>query len=249
MRIDARDSIDILIDEALASYSNEKPGWGLEQRILRRSRGSPAAARFALPPWAWIGGVAAACVLLAGVGLVTAGTVFAGVSVASTVAAWCEQLQQTWVSTALRESTIVWVLIEGAHLLGLALMLGPSMMLDLRLIGVLWKSDPVSKVEARFLPITMAGFVLMVTTGGLLFWSEPVRCFYSGYFRTKIVFLVLAGLNALVFHSTVDRKLAEWDMMLPTPLRARMAGVLGLALWTGVVFAGRYTAYNLYNPR
>ena len=153
------------------------------------------------------------------------------------------------MSRAIRESIYMWVLIEGTHVLGLALMLGPSMMLDLRLTGVLWKSDPVSKVEARFLPLTMAGFVLMVTTGGLLFWSEPVRCFYSGYFRAKIVFLVLAGLNALVYHSTIDRKLSEWDMVLPTPIRARMAGILGIVLWTAVVFAGRYTAYNLYNPR
>lgn len=249
MPSDARDSIDVLIDEALSGYSNEKPRRGLEQRILSRSSGNPAAPRYALPPWAWIAGAAAACMAIAGVGLVAAGTVFAGMSLATTLGAWCERLQETWMSTAIRESTLMWVYIEGTHLLGLALMLGPSMMLDLRLVGVLWKSDPVSKVEARFLPITMAGFVLMVTTGGLLFWSEPVRCFYSSYFRTKIILLVLAGLNALVFHSTIDRKLAEWDMVLPTPLRARLAGILGLILWTGVVFAGRYTAYNLYNPR
>ena len=72
-----------------------------------------------------------------------------------------------------------------------------------------------------------------------------MKCYNSVYFRIKVVALILAGLNAMVFHSTIDRTTAQWDTSSPPPLRARMAGILSLTLWTLVIFAGRYTAYNL----
>jgi hypothetical protein len=157
----------------------------------------------------------------------------------------CQWLQDTSISTALRESTTLWPVLEGSHLLGMALMMAPVMMYDFRLIGVRWKSDPVSKVKWGFLPITFFGFALMVSTGLLLLWSEPVKCYKSGYFRIKVIALILAGLNAMVFHSTIHRTTSQWDNSLPPPFRARMAGILSLTLWTAVIFAGRYTAYNL----
>ncbi len=161
------------------------------------------------------------------------------------VLVWCQWLQEGSISTAIRESTTFWPVLEGSHLLGMALMMAPVMMYDFRLIGIRWKSDPVSSVKWSFLPITFCGFVLMVTTGVLLFWSEPLKCYNSGYFRIKVAALILAGLNALVFHSTIDRTTAQWDTASPPPFRARMAGMLSLTLWTTVIFAGRYTAYNL----
>ncbi len=82
------------------------------------------------------------------------------------------------------------------------------------------------------MPITFFGFVLMVTTGVLLLWSEPVKCYNSAYFRIKVAALILAGLNATVFHSTIDRTTAQWDTASPPPFRARMAGILSLTLWT-----------------
>jgi hypothetical protein len=158
---------------------------------------------------------------------------------------FCQWLQDTSIGTQIRESTLTFPVLEGSHLLGLALMMAPVMMYDLRLLGILWTTDPVSKVKWQFLPITFTGFFFMVSTGVLLFWSEPIKCYNSTYFRIKVIFLALAGLNALVFHSTIDRTTPQWDTSVPTPRRARIAGVLSLATWTMVIFAGRYTAYNL----
>lgn len=158
---------------------------------------------------------------------------------------FCAWLQDTPASTAIRESTAFWPILEGSHLLGMALMMAPVMMYDFRLIGVKWKADPVSKVKWSFLPVTFFGFALMFVTGAILFWSEPLKCYKSGYFRIKVVALILAGLNALVFHSTIDRTTAKWDMASPPPFRARIAGIMSLTLWAAVIFAGRYTAYNL----
>lgn len=154
-------------------------------------------------------------------------------------------LQHTSISTQIRESTLLFPVLEGTHLLALAFTMAPVMMYDLRLIGLLWRTEPVSKVKAQFLPITLAGFGISLITGALLLCSEPVKCFGNVYFKVKVILLILAGLNALVFHATIDRTLERWDCALTPPLRARLAGIASLVLWVGVIVAGRYTAYNL----
>jgi hypothetical protein len=154
-------------------------------------------------------------------------------------------LQQTSFSTQIRESTLVFPLLEGTHVLALAFTMAPVMMYDLRLIGLLWRTEPVSKIKAQFLPITVIGFLISLITGTLLFCSEPVKCFGNVYFRAKVILLILAGLNVLIFHSTIDRRLEDWDLTVTPPLRARLAGAASLVLWVGVIVAGRYTAYNL----
>ncbi len=157
----------------------------------------------------------------------------------------CRSLQEMPLATSLRESQYMFPIVEGTHLLALAAMMGPVAMLDLRLAGVLWRTEPATKIRDQFLPITFVGFGVMVVTGILLFWAEAERCWRSPYFKVKLAMLALAGLNALVFHSTIDKKIAEWDTSATVPGRAKLAGVLSLVIWTLVIAAGRYTAYNL----
>jgi len=157
----------------------------------------------------------------------------------------CQSLQDMGPATALRESQFMFPVIEGSHLLGLALMMAPVLMFDLRLLGLLWKKEPASEIRNQFLPITISGGVLMVVTGTLLFWSEAVKCYNSTYFRVKVIMLILATINVIIFHSTIDRRINEWENDWPPPSRAKLAGAMSILLWTGVIFAGRYTAYNL----
>ena len=236
-----------LLDQGLASYSSASPRRGLETRVLRNVLGAaPPVARF--PQWIWAFPILAAGFILGVVLAPPLRSLFSAAldvpTGASMIGEWCARLEATSLSTRIRESEYFWWFVEGGHLLALAMMLGPAMMLDLRLIGVMWTGDPVSKVESRFLPVTVAGFFIVVTTGLLLFISEPVNCYESSYFRIKMCLILLAGLNAFVFHATIDRRRSEWDNVLPTPAGARIAGILGLLLWTAVIFAGRYMAYT-----
>jgi hypothetical protein len=89
------------------------------------------------------------------------------------------------------------------------------------------------------------GFGLMVVTGILLFWAHALKCYESGYFRIKLLLLLLAALNVIVFHSTIDRRRAAWDESPRPPLQARLAGLASLLIWLGVVAAGRLMAYTL----
>ena len=160
---------------------------------------------------------------------------------------FCEWLANTPGSIALHESLWGYPLVESTHVLTMCLFLGMIVMLDLRLLSVTMRCVPVSQVAGRLLPWARAGFVVMVITGSLLFYAIPVRTFHSIFFRFKLVMLMLAGLNVWVFHSTVFRKVAEWDLDPVLPKRARMAGALSLVLWASIVVAGRMIAYNWFD--
>jgi hypothetical protein len=158
-----------------------------------------------------------------------------------------EWLASTRWSIALHESLYLYPLIESTHVLTLGLFVGLAVMLDLRLLGLTLKQVPVSEYTARVLPWAKAGFVVMVITGALLFYAIPVRTYQSIFFRFKVAMLILAGLNVWIFHSGVERRVADWDLAPVTPVSARVAAVVSLLLWAGIVVAGRMIAYNWFD--
>ncbi len=160
---------------------------------------------------------------------------------------FCQWLEKTQGSIALHESLWVYPLVESVHVLTLCLFLGTVVLLDLRLVGLAMRRVPVSEMIANLSLWTRAGFALMVVSGSLLFYAIPVRTYQNVFFRAKVVMLILAGLNAWVFHSTVYRRVEKWDLDLTPPKRARMAGALSLLLWAGIVAAGRMIAYNWFD--
>jgi hypothetical protein len=85
----------------------------------------------------------------------------------------------------------------------------------------------------------------MAVSGGLLFWSEPMKCYASTAFRIKLMAMLLAGVNALVFHLITYRGVAAWDEVRTTPTPARLAGILSLALWVCVMVSGRFVGYRI----
>jgi hypothetical protein len=160
---------------------------------------------------------------------------------------FCDWLANTRWSIALHESTWAYSIVESVHVLTLCLFLGMAVMLDLRLLGVMMRRAPVSEVVRQLLPWMVAGFTLMVISGSLLFYAIPVRTYQSIFFRAKVVMLISAGLNVWIFHSTTYRKVSEWERDPVPPKRARVAAGLSLALWAGIVIAGRMIAYNWFD--
>ena len=160
---------------------------------------------------------------------------------------FCEWLSNTPWSIAIHESRYGYSLLESVHVLTLCLFLGTAVMLDLRLLGVTMRRTAVSEVVEQLLPWTVAGFVVMVISGALLFYAIPVRTYQNIFFRAKILMLISAGLNVWFFHSKVYRKVAEWDFHPVPPRNARVAAALSLALWAGIVVAGRMIAYNWFD--
>src|SRR5262249_14726442 len=124
---------------------------------------------------------------------------------------------------------------------------GLVVMFDLRLLGWTFRRVPVSEFNRRVLPWTIGAFVIMVISGTLLFFAIPLRSYQNIFFRSKMILLLLAGLNVWFFHSRASARLAGWDAEGTPPRQARFAGGLSLALWITVVVSGRMIAYNWFD--
>ena len=164
-----------------------------------------------------------------------------------TLLPFCQWLAETRGSIALHESLLMYPLVESIHVWSLALFVGFATLLDLRLLSLVMRDLPVSEVARRLLPWTIAGFVVMVITGVLLFYAIPIRSYQSIFFRVKVILLILAGINAWVFHSRIWLRVAEWDQDPVAPRSARFAGAASLVLWGCIIFAGRMIAYNWFD--
>ncbi len=146
---------------------------------------------------------------------------------------FCQWLAETPWSIRIHESLWGYPLLESAHVWALALFVGFAVLLDLRLLGWAMPRVPVSEVARRLLPWTRAGFVIMVATGFLLFYAIPVRSYQNIFFRVKIVLLLLAGLNAFLFHAGIFKRVASWDAQHPAAAarqvrRRRVAPAVGV---------------------
>ncbi len=160
---------------------------------------------------------------------------------------FCEWLASTRGSIALHESLYMYPLVESAHVLTLCVFVGIAVMIDLRLLGLTMRRVALSEVASRLGPWLLGGFGVMVITGALLFYAIPVRSYQNIFFRLKIIMLMLAGVNAWVFQTTVYRRVGDWDLEPVPPRAARVAGALSLLLWAVIIVAGRMIAYNWFD--
>ncbi len=160
---------------------------------------------------------------------------------------FCEWLAGTNWSIALHESLYMYPLVETAHVLALLPFIGTVLFVDLRLLGWVFRDVPVTEITARILPWTIAGFVIIVITGALLFYAIPVRTYHSVFFRIKVIMIIANGINALLFHRYLNRGALAWDAQPRPPLRARVAGGTSLLAWAIVIVTGRMIAYNWFD--
>lgn len=155
----------------------------------------------------------------------------------------CQWLHDTPAAAVMRRSSATFTAINTIHALGIVLVAGTIMMVDLRLLGLGLRKETVKDVVSRIVPLTLCGFALMATTGLLMFFPEAVRYYKSPAFRIKLVLLMLLGLNALIFHLTVYRDASQWELG-HVPVRARLAGLVSILFWIGVIACGRSIPYG-----
>jgi hypothetical protein len=158
-----------------------------------------------------------------------------------------EWLEATALSTAFRESVWVYPIVQSIHVLGLALFLGLTVVMDLRLVGALLRQTPVGQVMAALLPWIRWGFALMAVTGFVLLASTPVTYVTNVFMLGKFALLGVAGLNVWVFHSTAYPTVGDWGAAARPPWRARLAGASSLTFWALIVLTGRFVAYNWFS--
>ena len=153
---------------------------------------------------------------------------------------WAERLEASPFGALMRESSLLYPTANLLHLLGLVMLLGSMLLLDLRLLG-LAREVPLLEASRRLTPIGIAGLLLQLATGFCLFAADAGPLTGNWLLQLKLA-LVGAGIaNALLFRACWARRLADWDRR--PPLAGRLQVALSILIWCGVMAAGRLLAY------
>lgn len=145
---------------------------------------------------------------------------------------WCDGL---WIGVTIRDSRFLFPIIETFHLLGITMLLGTLLLVNLRLFNLGMRRLPVDRLARELSPWMLGSLALVLASGTLLFLSEALKCYDSGPFQLKMLLLFLA----ILFHFTVHRPFTNSGRAIKKPLRAWLVGALSLMLWFGVGLAGR----------
>jgi hypothetical protein len=150
---------------------------------------------------------------------------------------WCEQ---SGIGNAIRRSSWLFPLIEAIHLLGLGVIGGAVLVVDMRLLGLGLRRQSVAQLTRDAQPWLVGSLILMIITGGLLFLSEAIKCYYHEAFWFKMTCLFLA----IVFTFTVQRKVTMAEETRVSPLWAKVVALTSVALWAGVGIGGRWIGFS-----
>lgn len=146
------------------------------------------------------------------------------------LAAW---LEAAALAQFLKQSRWVYPLVNAGHILGIALLIGAVVPMDLRLAGLMRRGS-AGQAVALLRPFAAAGLALALSCGSLLFVTQATDYIGNPWFRWKMALLAAALLNAAL-HPRLQH------LQLP---RQRLAASLSLALWPAVLICGRMIAYS-----
>ena len=152
-------------------------------------------------------------------------------------------LEGSGVGRMMRESLWAYPAVETIHIIGLAIVYGSIVIVDLRLIGI---SHTLSAAKlARFaLPWTVGAFLVVMLSGSLMFTAHADDFLTNRVFLLKMGLILAAGINAGVLHTGAFRQFHRWDTGILPPAQVRLAAALSIVLWTCVIACGRLLAYT-----
>ena len=138
-------------------------------------------------------------------------------------------------------STWAWPIMEILHFVGLSLLLGSLLVIDLRLAGFFRQINIAA--THRLLPFTFLGFSINLVTGFLFLMGDPARYTANIGFRWKMVLVLVAGLNALWFWIRINPVMKSWEAHADTPAVAKVIAWVSLGTWFAVLLLGRLIPY------
>jgi hypothetical protein len=141
----------------------------------------------------------------------------------------------------------LWPLCESFHFLGLSLLIGAAGFFDLRLMGFM-KGVSLRSAK-RFVPWAMVGFGINLLTGLVFVISQPQQYATNLSMWLKVVFLLIAGINAMLFETSYTDRLMALEPDDEMPISARLIGAVSLISWFAVLYFGRMLPYLDPNPR
>jgi len=149
-----------------------------------------------------------------------------------------EFCEHSAVGEAIRTSSWLFPVIESFHLLGLVVIGGSVLVVDMRLLGLGLRGQPAAQLARDAQRWLVGSLVVMLASGVLLFTSEATKCYYHAAFWVKMTSLLLA----ILFTFTVRRKVAAADK--PSPLLSKLVAMASVTLWSAVGIGGRWIGFS-----
>jgi hypothetical protein len=160
------------------------------------------------------------------------------------IATALEWLQSTSLAVGIRDSLLLFPLLESVHVIGLALVFGTIAIIDLRLLGMASIQRSFQRMASDIMTWTWAAFAITALTGALMFMTNATVYYHNVYFRAKIALLVLAAINVAVFELTVRRVVHQWDKSPSAPPAGRAVAAVSLVIWLAVIVTGRMIGFT-----
>ena len=152
---------------------------------------------------------------------------------------FCQWVQFSPPLIAMRSSPWIFPVIATIHLMGLAVIGGAVLLVDLRLLGLGLRRQPVAELAQDAERWLFGGLAVMVSTGILLFMCFATKYYYLTFFWVKMAALFLV----IVFTLSVRRRVAMADETRMNPVSSRAVALVSLSLWTTVALGGRYIGF------
>jgi len=157
----------------------------------------------------------------------------------SLILSFCHWCNNSFFGHGIRNSAWLFPFVEIFHLLALGVLGGTILLLNLRLVGLRFRDEPISELAQDVRPWMLGSLGVMLVSGFLLFSTEAVKMYGNWAFRWKMTFLLLA----ILFTFTIHRKVTMSDEARVAPLWRWVVAVVSVLLWTGVGLGGRAIGY------
>ncbi len=141
------------------------------------------------------------------------------------------------------ETYWLWPVLEIVHFIGLSLMFGALLTIDARLLGMFGTHDADAGSGKRLARLVWIGFCVNLASGTLFFIGDPMRYSINIGFQLKMLLILIAGLNLVVFQLRAQPLMADRDPASPAPAGARLVAAFSLLIWVGVLLLGRLIPY------
>lgn len=151
---------------------------------------------------------------------------------------WAYALNESWLHDWVVTTWYIWPTLETLHFIGLCILMGPLLVVDLRLMGFYRELKPSTAV--RLIPIALVGFAINLITG-ICFLAGNTWKYAEGNlaFDIKLILLLILGINALIYQLKLE------DIFQTTEVTnlSRIVGAISLVLWCLVIICGRMITF------
>ena len=150
---------------------------------------------------------------------------------------------ESWPLSAHIAETWWFPLLESLHVLTAAFVVGSIFMIDLRLLGLAARQQPVTRMLEEMVPWTWGAFVVATLAGLGLFITRASAYIENPAMQIKLLMLAFAGINVAILHFVTLKDVERWDLAAGPSIAAKIAGGSSLFLWIGITLAGRWIGH------